>query len=63
MLVPVVGVDLVASDDVAEIVLDAVDGSGLVVGVGLLIDGVGRAEVDGADAELGGEEFLGEREL
>ena len=47
MLIPVVGVDLVADDDVAE-ALDGVDGGGLVVGVGLLIDGVGRAEVERA---------------
>ena len=62
MLIPVVGVDLVADDDVAE-ALDGIDGRGLVVGVGLLIDGVGRAEVDGLNAELGGEEALGEIEL
>ena len=62
MLVPVVGVDLVADDDVAE-ALDAVDGGGLVVGVGLLVDGVGRAEVEGVDADLGAEEGLGEGEL
>ncbi len=62
VLVPVVGVDLVADDDVAE-ALDVLDGRGLVVGVGLLIDGVGRAEVDGLYAELGGEEALGEVEL
>ena len=59
---PVVGVDLVADDGVAEL-LDVLDGSGLIVGVGLLIDGVGRTEVDGLDAELGGEEALGEIEL
>ena len=59
---PVVGVDLVADDGVAEL-LDVLDGSGLVVGVGLLIDGVGRTEVDGLYAELGGEEALGEVEL
>ena len=59
VLAPVVGVDLVADDDVAEL-LDVLDGSGLIVGVGLLIDGVGRAEVDRLDAQLGGEEALGE---
>src|SRR6201996_8379203 len=59
---PVVGVDLVADDGVAEL-LDVLDGSGLIVGVWLLIDGVGRAEVDGLDAELGGEKTLGEAEL
>ncbi len=62
VLVPVVGVDLVADDDVAE-ALDAVDGGGLVVGVGLLVDGVGRPEVEGLHAELGGEEALGQGEL
>ncbi len=44
ILIPVVGIDLVAEDDVAE-VLDTVDRSRLVVGVRLLIDGVGRTEV------------------
>ncbi len=62
VLVPVVGVDLVADDDVAE-ALDGVDGGGLVVGVGLLVDGVGGAEVERLDAELGGEETLGEGHL
>ncbi len=62
ILVPVVGVDLVADDDVAE-ALDAIDGRGLIVGVGLLIDGVRRPEVERLDAELGGEEALGEVEL
>ncbi len=62
MLVPVVGVDFVADDDVAE-ALDAVDGRGLVVGVGLLVDGVGRAKVEGVDADLGAEEAFGEVEL
>ena len=38
-------------------------GSGLVVGVGLLIDGVGWPEVERLHAELGGEEALGEGEL
>ena len=62
VLVPVVGVDLVADDDVAEL-LDAVGGRGLVVGVRLLIDGVGRPEVERLHAELGGEQALGEVEL
>ncbi len=62
VLVPVVGVDFVADDDVAE-ALDTVDGSGLVVGVGFLVDGVRRTEVEGLDAELGGEEALGKVEL
>ena len=62
MLVPVVGIDLVADDGVAEI-LDALDGSGLIVGVGFLIDGVGRTEVERLHAELGGKEALGEVEL
>ena len=59
VLIPVAGVDLVADDDVAE-VLNAVGGGGLVVGVGLLVDGVGRAEVEGLHAEFGGEEAFGE---
>ena len=62
ILVPVVGVDLVADDDVAK-ALDAVDGRGLVVGVGLLVDGVGRPEVERLNAEFGGEETLGKVEL
>ncbi len=49
VLVPVVGVDLVADDDVA-VGFDVLNGGGLVVGVRLLVDGVGRAEVDGLDA-------------
>ena len=62
VLVPVVGVDLVADDDVAEI-LDAIDGSSLVVGVGLLVDRVGRAEVERLHAKLGGEEPFREIEF
>ncbi len=62
MLIPIVGIDLVADDDVAE-ALDMFDGSGLVVSIGLLIDGVGRAEVDRLHAEFGSEETLGEIEL
>ena len=52
MLVPVVGIDLVADDHVAE-VLDAVRGGGLVVGVRLLIDRVGRPEVERLHSQLG----------
>ena len=62
MLVPVVGVDLVADDGVA-VLLDAHDRRGLVVGVGLLVDVVGRAEVERLHAELAGEEALGELDL
>jgi len=62
VFVPVVGVELVAEDGVAA-ALDVVDGSGLVVGVGLLVDGVGRTEEEGVDAELGAEETFGEVEL
>ena len=59
MLVPVVGVDLVADDGVA-ILLNAHDRRGLVVGVGLLVDVVGRAEVERLHAQLAGKEALGE---
>ena len=54
MLVPVVGVELAADDRVA-VMLDVDDGGGLVVGFGLLVDVVGRAEVEGLNAELAGE--------
>jgi hypothetical protein len=53
MLIPVVGVDLAADDDVA-LILNAHDGRGLVVGVGLLVDVVRGAEVERLDAELAG---------
>ena len=59
MLIPVVGVDLVADDGVA-VALDADDGCGLIVGVGLFIDVVRRAEVERLDAEFTGEEALGQ---
>ncbi len=62
MFVPVVSVDLVSDDDVTEL-LDMGDGRGLIVGIRLLVDGVGRPEVDGLDAELGLEEGFGEVEL
>ena len=62
MLVPVVGVDL-AADDGEAVLLDAHDGRGLVVGVGLLVDVVGRAEVERLHAQLAGEEPLGELDL
>ena len=62
MLVPVVGVDLVADDDVAKL-LDAVDGRGLVVGVGLLVDGVGRPEVERLHAQLRREQALRQVQL
>jgi hypothetical protein len=62
MLVPIVGIDLAADDDEA-FVLDMHDGRGLVVGVGFLVDIVRRAEVEGLDAQLAGEEALGELDL
>ena len=62
MLVPVVGVQLAADDGVAGL-LDALDRSGLVVGVRLFVDVVGRTEVERLDAELAGEEALGELEF
>ena len=62
MLIPVVGVDLVADDGEAEL-LDADDGLGLIVGVGLFVDVVGRAEVERLDAEFAGEEAFGELDL
>ncbi len=62
MLIPVVGVDLVADDGVA-VALDAISGLGLIVGVRLLIDVVGRTEVERLDAELAGKEPLGQVEF
>ncbi len=62
MLVPVIGVDL-AADDGVSVLLDALDGGGLVVGVGLLVDVVRRAEVERLNAELAGEKPLGELDL
>jgi hypothetical protein len=62
VFVPVVGVDLVADDDVAE-ALNSFYRSGLIVGIGFLIDGVRGAEVKGLDAKLGGEEPLRQVQL
>ena len=62
MLIPVVGVHL-AADDGVSVLLDALDRSGLVVGVRLLVDVVGRAEVERLDAQLAGEEPLRELEF
>src|SRR6185437_606339 len=62
VLVPVVGVDLVAENDVAH-ALNAIDRRGLIVGIGLLVNGVGWAEIKRLNAKLGGEEALGEIEL
>ena len=62
ILVPVVGVHLVADDGESGL-LDALDGRGLVVGVRLLVDVVGRAEVERLNAQLAGEEALGELEF
>ena len=62
VLVPVIGVDLVA-DDGEAILLDADDRSGLIVGVGLFVDVVGRAEVERLHSKLAGEEAFGELDL
>ena len=62
MLVPVIGVDLVADDGVAHL-LDAIGGRSLIVGVRLLIDRVGRPEIERLNAELGREEPLGQVQL
>ena len=62
ILVPVVGVHLAADDGVSGL-LDALDGGGLVVGVGLLVDVVGRAEVKWLNAELADEKPLGDFEF
>jgi hypothetical protein len=62
MLVPVVGVQLVADDGESGL-LDALDRGGLVVGVRLLVDVVGRTEVERLNAQLAGEEALGQLEF
>ncbi len=59
MLVPVVSIDLVADNHVAEI-LNAVGGGCLIVGIRLLVDGVGRAKIEWLDSKLGREQPLGE---
>ena len=56
-LIPIVGVDLVADDDVA-VVLYTHDGRSLIVGVRLLVNVVGRAEIKRLHAELAGEQAL-----
>ena len=58
-LIPVVGVDLVADDGVSFL-LNAHDRRGLIVGVGLLVDVVGRAEVERLHTQLAGKEAFGE---
>src|SRR5271166_1728459 len=62
VLIPIVGIDLVADDGVAHL-LNAISGGGLVVRVRLLIDRVGRTKIKRLDAELGGKEPLGEIQL
>src|ERR1035437_1793202 len=62
ILVPGVGAYF-GADDGVSVLLDAHDRGGLVVGVGLLVDVVGWAEVEGLNAELAGEEALGELEF
>ena len=59
VLVPIVGVEL-AADDGVTVFLDLDDRRGLIVGVGLFVDVVGRAKVERLHAELAGEEALGE---
>ena len=62
MLVPVVGVQLVADDGVAGL-LDALHRGGLVVRVRLLVDVVRRTEIERLNAQLAGEEALGQLEF
>ena len=62
MLIPIVGVQLAADDGVSGL-LDALDRRGLVVGVRLLVDVVGRTEVERLNAQLAGEEALGQLEF
>ncbi len=45
------------------LVLDGHDGCGLVVGLGLFVDVVGRTEIERLHVELAGEEALGELDL
>ena len=54
-LIPVVGVDLVADHGEAKL-LYAHDGRGLVIGLGLFVDIVGRTEIKRLHAEFAGEE-------
>ena len=53
MLIPVVGVDFVADNDVAQS-LNVRYRSGLVVGIGFLVDRVGWPEVKRLHSDLGG---------
>ena len=62
VLIPVVGIDFAADDGVAHL-LDAPGGRGLVVGVGLFVDVVGRAEVERLHAKLALKQALSEGDL
>src|ERR1035438_134092 len=62
MFVPVVGVQLVADDRVA-VLLNLDNGCGLIVGVGLFVDVIGRAEVERLDSGLAGKQDVGELNL
>ena len=59
VVLPVVGIDLVAHADVAHVLHDF-ERTYLVLGIGLLIDGIRRAEEDGVNSQAAGKELLGE---
>ena len=59
---PIVGVDAVADRDVAFF-LREFERTDLIGGVGLFVDGVGRAQERGANADQAGKEALGEIQL
>src|SRR5208282_4495827 len=62
LVAPVPGVDLVANGDIAQ-ALGEFERLDLVFGVGLGIDGVRRTEQRGANAQLAGEQLLGQIQL
>ena len=62
MLIPVVGIDLVADNRVAQ-TLNTIDRGSLVVRIRLLIDGVRRAEVERLHPKFGAKQALRQIEL
>ena len=62
IVAPVVGIDLVAHADVAHI-LCKLERTYLIFGVGLLVNGVRRAEQHGVNPQAAGEQALGQVQL
>ena len=60
--VPVFSVDLVADGEIAH-ALREFERAHLIFGIGLGVNRIGRAEEDGANAELAGEKLLSQIEL